>query len=310
MAQDEFIDVNIDFGPEQQPISEARIREMVTWKPRRMKLATEWKNALHAPLGSGQNWSLVLPFPETFRNSFQAMCSGINHYAHVGKDNRCVIFLNDSQWDEECVEKAKEWIEAIGKRVAIRDCLAISFALDYRMEGGDPSKSKTVVGDLCRKAKPYGEDTKYDRDAARQLARVCVDFLEKVGCYDSADCVAAMPPSRPNKPFDLPSYLARKVASACGKADLREAIKTKRPRGQLKATSVDEKLNQLRGTIAIEGNAFKGKNVLVLDDLYQSGTSVNYLGMLLLEAGAKRILSLACEKTVGNFDNLGSRGGR
>jgi predicted amidophosphoribosyltransferase len=77
----------------------------------------------------------------------------------------------------------------------------------------------------------------------------------------------------------------------------------------LKATSVDAKLDQLKGTIEIDGNAFKGKSVLIIDDLYQSGTSVNYLGMLLLEAGAKRILGLACEKTVGNFDNVSSRGG-
>ncbi len=234
----------------------------------------------------------------------------INHHTHPGKNRRCIIFLNDSQDDEESVEKAKEWVKAVGDHVAIRDCLSVSFALDYRMEGGDPQKSKTVVGDLCRKAKPYEGNPNYDRDAARKLAKVCLEFLQKVNCYDSANCVVAMPPSRPSKPFDLPRYLAGKVAAEFKKEDLRDAVKTRKARGQLKATPVDEKLNQLKGTIEIDGNALKGKSVLIIDDLYQSGASVNYLGMLLLEAGAKTVLSLACEKTVGNFDNVTSRGGR
>jgi hypothetical protein len=212
-VDDDIDDLVIDFGPIQRPITEERIREMVTWAPRRMKLAVDWKEALHPPGGSGKNWSLVLPFPETFQNSFQAMCSGVDHYAHPGKDNRCIIFLNDSEWNKESVEKAKEWVKTIGDHVAIRDCLCVSFALDYRMEGGDPRKSKTIVGDLCRKAKPYEGNPNYDRDAARKLAKVCLEFLQKVDCYDSANCVVAMPPSRPNKPFDLPRYLAGKVAA-------------------------------------------------------------------------------------------------
>jgi hypothetical protein len=298
-----------DRGPIQNPFTENDIRDVVGWIPRRMKLATEWKDVLKAPRGDGENWSLVLPFRETFENAFRTMCAGVNHYAHVGKGERCIIFLNDSQSDESCVEKAKAWITSIEDHIVIRDCLSISFALDYRTKGGDPQGPKTAIGELCRKAKPYDADGKYDRVAARQLAQNCVDFLEKVTCYDSADCVVAMPPSRPDKPFDLPRYLAGKIASALGKDDLRGAVVTKKARGQLKATNVEDKLKQIEGTVHIDAETFNGKSVLIVDDLYQSGTSVNYLGLLLLEAGAKKVFSIACEKTVGNFDNLGTRGG-
>jgi hypothetical protein len=296
-----------DRGPTQNAITEELIREMVQWTPRRMKLAAEWKDVLKPPKAGGDNWSLVLPFQETFENAFRAMCSDVNHYAHAGKGGRCIIFLNDSQTGESCVEKAKEWITTVEDHIAIRDCLSISFAMDYRTKGGDPQGPRTATGELCRKAKPYDADGKYDRAAARQLAQNCVEFLKKVTCYDSADCIVAMPPSRPDKPFDLPRYLAGKIASALGKEDLRDAVTTKKARGQLKATTVEDKLKQIEGTVHIDADKFAGKSVLVVDDLYQSGTSVNYLGMLLLEAGAKRVLSVACEKTVGNFDNQGSR---
>jgi hypothetical protein len=191
----------IDSGPQQDPTTEDRIRGMVDWTPRRMKLSADWPKTLHEPHNASENWSLVLPFPETFQNAFQTMCMGVNHYAHTGKGDRCCIFLNDSQWDPECVEQAKSWIATAGEHVAIRDCLALSFAFDYRMEGGDPQGSKTKVGSLCRRAKPYEGDPAYDLKAAKELAEICVEFLRKMTCYGSADCVVAMPPSRPNKPF-------------------------------------------------------------------------------------------------------------
>ena len=296
----------IDFGPRQKDITEDRIRDMVNWKPRRMRLAsTEWPEVLHQPREEGQNWSLVLPFPDTLKNAFSVMCSDVNHIAHETQDERCCVFLNSSQRDEgESVQKARKWVQTVGQYVAIRDCLALSFALDYRMESGDPQKRKTVVGKLCRKAKLYEGSTSHDPEAAKQLGALCIEFLERLTCYESASCVVAMPPSRLKKSFDLPCYLAGKIASATGKKDLCDCVRTVKQREQLKGLPVDEKLNALKGTVRVEGEAFQGKTVLIVDDLYQSGISLNYVGMLLLGAGARKVFGLACEKTITNDDNI------
>jgi predicted amidophosphoribosyltransferase len=48
----------------------------------------------------------------------------------------------------------------------------------------------------------------------------------------------------------------------------------------------------------------EGRTVLLLDDLYQSGISMNYVAMELLAAGVKEVFGLACEKTCRNDDNL------
>ena len=50
--------------------------------------------------------------------------------------------------------------------------------------------------------------------------------------------------------------------------------------------------------------SFKKHVVLLVDDLYQSGVSTNYVAMLMLEAGAKEVFGLACEKTCRNDDNV------
>ncbi|MBI4459698.1 MAG: hypothetical protein HY648_06540 [Acidobacteria bacterium] len=202
------------------------------------------------------------------------------------------------------MREAEKWIRTVGQYVAIRDCLALSFALDYRTEGGDPAKNKTQVGDLCRRAKPYGENAEYDKEAARELARLCSSFLREMTCYKFADCVVAMPPSRQKKPFDLPRYLAQKVASTLEKEHLSDNVRTVKGRRALKDLRLEDKLDELKGTVEVDEGAFQGKRVLIVDDLYQSGVSVNYVGMLLLEAGAKKIFGLACEKTSRNDANL------
>ena len=193
----------IDFGPRQKPITEDLIREMVNWRPRRIQLSSDWQNALHPPTSKFKNWSLVLPFPETFHNTFHTMCFDVDHRAHVSEENRCCIFLNRSKEDEgDSVRKAKRWIKVVEKYVGIRDGLALSFALDFRTKEGNPQKPRTRVGDLCRRAKLYEGSSRHDKGAADELVGKCVDFLKEMTCYDSADCVVAMPPSRPNKPFD------------------------------------------------------------------------------------------------------------
>ena len=68
-----------------------------------------------------------------------------------------------------------------------------------------------------------------------------------------------------------------------------------------------EKLDTLLGSIEVDADVFAKKHVLLIDDLYQSGISMNYCALLLLKAGASKIFGLACEKTCRNDDNVGGR---
>jgi predicted amidophosphoribosyltransferase len=187
--------------------------------------------------------------------------------------------------------------------------LALSFALDYDRQGGNPSRPQTRIGNLRSRAKPYSvQPTKDTFIAANKLAQLCLEFLAKVNCYRFCDCVVAMPPSDPKKQFDLPSFLASEIAKGLDKPDLSKSVDTVRLRPALKNVPLGQKLDALEGTIKVDRKIFKGKQVLLIDDLYQSGVSMNYAAMLILEAGAKAIYGLACEKTCRNDDNI--KGGR
>ena len=168
---------------------------------------------------------------------------------------------------------------------------------------------QTDVGALRAQAKPYGSQvaTQQTTTAADQLVDRCVAFLNEMTCYKSADCIVAMPPSDPAKQYNLPRHLAKQVAAKWGREDLTEHIRTIKARDSIKGVSLAGKLDTLLGTIQVDAGVFDNRQVLLIDDLYQSGISMNYCGLLLLRAGARKILGLACEKTCRNDDNVGGR---
>jgi len=273
-----------------------------------MKLAIEWQKPLHEPEDDDKDWSLVLPFCQTLKNAFDSMCDVQTIGLRQGKEGRCYTFLKDAKSNDQTLPKIRTWIQLIGSYVAIRDCLPLSFALDYDREHGNPEMGQTVIGALRTRAKPYkSEPTSDTYSAADQLVEACACFIERVYCYQVADSVVAMPRSNPEKEFDLPSYLANGLAKRSPMNDLSHAVRTVRGRPPIKNLSLDKKLEVLEGTIQVDQDVFSGRIVLLLDDLYQSGVSMNYTAMMLLEAGAEKILGLACEKTCRNDDNLSWR---
>lgn len=294
------------------PINRERIVDMITWKPRRYRLA-DFDRYLKAPGEISQNsqdWNLSFPFAETFVPAFEMVCK-VDHidFRRFQTGSGHYTFLKNVS--DKKIEEIKNWFSIISQYVALRDCLGLSFALDYDKKDGDPNKPQTQIGSLRSRAKPYNAEATLETfSAADELAQACLDFLQKVQCYNSVDTIVAMPPSKPNKKFDLPTYLAIKIAKKWGKTNLSNAVCTVRERLPIKNLALEDKLQALENTIQVAPDVFKGKTVLILDDLYQSGISINYVALLLLEAGAKNVVGLACEKTCRNDDNLKGRDGR
>jgi len=180
----------------------------------------------------------------------------------------------------------------------------VSMALDYDREGGDPKNKQTNVGQLRGRAKPYDKSPSNDcYAAANHLASMLLELVTTVDAYSETTIVVPMPPSSPQKDYDLPTLLAQQLAARWPRKDGCAAIRTVKPRAQLKNVDLNAKLDALDGTLEVDPGMVAGEVVLLVDDLYQSGASMNFVAMKLQEAGAKAILGVAIEKTVRNDDN-------
>jgi competence protein ComFC len=58
-----------------------------------------------------------------------------------------------------------------------------------------------------------------------------------------------------------------------------------------------EKVDNIKDAFSVQVNIVKDKTVLIIDDIYHSGLSMNELARTLFNAGAREVLGLAATKT-------------
>jgi predicted amidophosphoribosyltransferase len=61
--------------------------------------------------------------------------------------------------------------------------------------------------------------------------------------------------------------------------------------------TIQEKVDNLAGAFAADPAVIAGKSVIILDDIYQSGFSINEVGRAVRDAGARLVLGLTATKT-------------
>jgi hypothetical protein len=154
----------------------------------------------------------------------------------------------------------------------------------------------TELGGLLRRAKPYGPGDGDTRAADELVARLAA-FIAAHPTYLRADSIVPVPPSNPAKRYDLPRYLAQALCERLGKVDGSGwAKKTRATRQQKDVHTFQEKVENVDGAFEVSRDV-DGRTVIVLDDLYQSGATINEVGRMVRAQGARLVLGLAVTKT-------------
>ena len=287
----------------QNGFSEDDIIEMLG-HVRRRQLTEEW-DFISLPRSEGQDYALHLPF-DPFKVAFKEVFNAIDHIPWgENKNNTFYTYLKDVE--KRDIEKIEKYYSSIIGCIAIKDCLPISFAIDFDRENGDPEQEQTRIGKIRRKAKPYGSEVVNNEHyrAADELAEKTIEFIRRVIFYNNLDAIIGMPPSNPDKEYTLTHYLAKKITGKIDFEDLSSLVNKDYRTPGAKSLPVDQKLDAIKGSITVSKKVLHRK-ILLLDDLYQSGITMNYVAMLLLEKGAQKVYGLACEKTCTNDDNTGN----
>jgi len=202
---------------------------------------------------------------------------------------------NDAQLQVESL------LQLFQKYIYIEDDLTETFALDYHTAMSPTgSYPRTAIGDLVYQAKPYHRPVKPSNHAkASELAEHFLTFIRAHPSYNRSDVVIPVPPSRADKVFDLPSELVKKIAVELGILDGSSLVQKIRSTKPMKdCTTPQEKINNVRNAFAVTNtDELEEKNVLLIDDIYASGFTINEVGRVLLEAGAHTVFGLVATKT-------------
>lgn len=190
-------------------------------------------------------------------------------------------------------EKAKTFKESYSDVVFLRDLLDISVALSLNFESdGD---THTLIGQLEKEAK-------YDnnKEAVDQLSAIVDEFVGRNPIYANADFICAVPPTKIGEK-NLPVKIIEKLTRFNGK-NVSGYIAWTTKNESLKNADGADKLEILKhsGLEIAEGVDLAGKVVFLLDDLYMSGITLQYVAMKLKEAGASKVYGLCLVKSLSN----------
>lgn len=258
--------------------------------PKRINFASHHTNALRRMEGKKDVIGrLVLPFDEPFEAIARKILSmdrilfpsqfGNNYYRQIHS--------------EEEYRKLESFVEQFKDIVFLRDTLDLSIALS--MHETEPEK-RTVIGEHEFRVKYRSEqfDTTADKNA---LVAEMQQRLEDLPYFKNADYICAVPSSKP--------FMKEIIKKLKGFefADISDKVSWENKSGSLKNVEIaDDKLDMIQswGLHIAEDIGLKGKVVLLVDDMYQSGVTMQYIAMRMKEFGVSRVFGITLVKSLGN----------
>ena len=253
---------------------------------KRINFATSHVEALKPSSTKYEFGKIVLPFDETINPIMSSKLNdGIGGYLFSSQ--------YDGYWrrftSEKDKEDCKKFIDEYNQIVFLRDTLELSIALSMNMLDND---ERTEIGELEYQAKYHD-----DKDAETKLTENIQQWLEELPYYYKANAICAMPCSDSLTP-SLPRRITNNLK---GFENLSSSVNWNNKNRKLKdLDTIEEKLEALDGFQLQVNSDLSGKNVILLDDLYMSGVSMQFVAMKLKEAGAERVFGISIVKSRSN----------
>jgi competence protein ComFC len=142
---------------------------------------------------------------------------------------------------------------------------------------------------------------KYQHDSL--VVNKIVDLLQTIKGFDKMDVVIPIPPSNKNRANQPVYSIATEFGKRFNIPVYLDVLEKSKDSQELKGIiDPDERQKALKNSMSIANNYdFSGKNVLLLDDLYRSGSTLRIATELLYsEADAKNVYVLTMTKTRSN----------
>jgi ATP-dependent DNA helicase RecQ len=166
------------------------------------------------------------------------------------------------------------------------------WALDFHSRYDGDAASRSVIGELVFRYK-YGQE----HQLAEELARRWCDLLAAHPELPACEAVVPVPPSQ-HRASDPMTVLAQTLAKQLKiPVWTNVLLKTRATRPQKELTSLAQKRANVAGAFAVQGDV-RGKLVILIDDLYDSGATLEEAAKVLSRGGVSGMVVLTLTRTI------------
>ena len=216
-------------------------------------------------------------------------------YYHI----RCVV--EDRKRDGVCLptekietseagDKVKDFLNRTHPRPLVGPWdVGWSLGFHSGFSGADWNRSK--IGELVYKLKYEGE-----RSAAIPLVWHIMALCEKYPELKDVDAIVPVPPTM-RRDFDPVTTVANALSENIGVPVRSVVVRKKVRRPQKELNTLAQKKANIAGAFGVKGD-IRGLRVLVLDDLFDSGATLEEMSRILKDAGASRIAVMTLSRTI------------
>ncbi len=254
------------------------------------------------PAGTGGK--LGLPFDDSFYPIFYATTSLEMYRSRT--TNPLSIFRENNLEKENTA--CSEFISSFNEIIFIRDLLSISVSLSYnkRPKDGYPEELQdTALGLLYNKAKRH-----FCLESTRQIASLLENFIKSTPFYKNSSHICSVPSNSAN---NLPSRLVEIISSTLNLTNISKAIAWSASDQLIRSTPFIDKWDVLeKRNLNIKAEFVPTKeheeerSVILIDDLYQSGITTNFIAEKLSLLGYDYVYGLSVVKSRSNDENTGT----
>jgi ATP-dependent DNA helicase RecQ len=137
-----------------------------------------------------------------------------------------------------------------------------------------------------------------DSSQADWLASRAAKILEEKEFLNNIDLVVYVPGTQSDRPYEPVCLFAKNLCEQIDKPLICGLRKTRSTRPQKEMQTVEQKRRNVHGAFAVtQPKKVVSRKILLVDDLFDSGATVNECAKILKRAGAKKVYVLTLTKT-------------
>ena len=150
---------------------------------------------------------------------------------------------------------------------------------------------RTEIGELLFRLKYRSDET-----ALMELVEAASSFIRKWAVKPSM--IVPVPPTRAYRKLQPVARLAEELGARLKIPTTHDAIRKQKQFAELKNVyDGEERRKLLEGAFVVNSSRVKGHRVLLVDDLYRSGATMNAIADVLLSSGATSVFAFAFTQT-------------